>query len=304
LLYRQAHEAAPAMVRAADGGAVPLAPRLRVALHLSLTLNEQHPAHQAAPASHTAARVPQAAAHSRTPETSRHPSAGAHAGPPLSFARAAAPARADPASGRQRPADARPGLRDDALPTIGWRRLRAPANEAYRDSLPLTRPDARLAGATARLAWGARSLGQRAPARVGPPDRANEKALRTSAAGSSGRVFQSSEPSSPPIPTRPRSDTVLVPAHRHPGGDAPLYLAAQPAGRTTAPDSFSPAWAPPPLVYRSAAPPPAPQPQPEARPAAAAAPSAPPVDLEAVSRDVISRIEKRLRVERERRGRS
>jgi hypothetical protein len=34
------------------------------------------------------------------------------------------------------------------------------------------------------------------------------------------------------------------------------------------------------------------------------APSAAPIDLEAVSRGVIARIEKRLRVERERRGRS
>jgi hypothetical protein len=60
---------------------------------------------------------------------------------------------------------------------------------------------------------------------------------------------------------------------------------------------------PPPLDYRRPAPS-APPVQPEARPVATTAPSAPAIDLEAVSRDVIRRIEQRLRVERERRGRS
>jgi hypothetical protein len=88
------------------------------------------------------------------------------------------------------------------------------------------------------------------------------------------------------------------------GGAAPLYLAERARGRTVAPEPFGSVWAPPPLDFRSAAPTPAPPPPQEARPAAAMAPSAAPVDLGAVSRDVISRIEKRLRVERERRGRS
>jgi hypothetical protein len=89
-----------------------------------------------------------------------------------------------------------------------------------------------------------------------------------------------------------------------PGTTAPLYLAERHGGRTTAPASFGSAWAPPPLDFRSAAPPPAAPPPAEARPAASPMPAATAVDLEAVSRDVISRIEKRLRVERERRGRS
>jgi hypothetical protein len=88
-----------------------------------------------------------------------------------------------------------------------------------------------------------------------------------------------------------------------PGPAATLYLAERSGGRAAAPASFGSAWTPPPLDYRSAAPPPplpaeAPPPAPiEVRSAAA-------VDLKAVSRDVISRIEQRLRVERERRGRS
>jgi hypothetical protein len=88
------------------------------------------------------------------------------------------------------------------------------------------------------------------------------------------------------------------------GGAAPLYFAERAGGRTVAPEPFGSVWAPPPLDFRSAAPPPAASPPEEARPAVTTAPSAAPIDLGAVSRDVISRIEKRLRVERERRGRS
>jgi hypothetical protein len=88
-----------------------------------------------------------------------------------------------------------------------------------------------------------------------------------------------------------------------PGIKAPLYLAERQSGRAAAPASYGSGRAPPPLDFRSIAPPPAPAPA-EARPAAPAARPPAPVDLEAISRDVISRIEKRLRVERERRGRS
>jgi len=88
------------------------------------------------------------------------------------------------------------------------------------------------------------------------------------------------------------------------GAAPPLYLAEKASGAASAPPPFNFAWAPPPLDLRSAAPPPAPPLAQEERSPAAAAPSAAPVDLGAVSRDVISRIEKRLRVERERRGRS
>lgn len=81
---------------------------------------------------------------------------------------------------------------------------------------------------------------------------------------------------------------------------APLYLTQGRGGRTAA----SIPWAPPPLEFRYAVPPPVSPPQAEAQPAAT--PVRPPaaVDLEAVSRDVMSRIEKRLRIERERHGRS
>ena len=47
----------------------------------------------------------------------------------------------------------------------------------------------------------------------------------------------------------------------------------------------------------------APPPQPAAEPRAAAQPAAPAIDVDALSRDVMSRIEKRLRIERERHGR-
>lgn len=308
LLYRKqgpARPPAPATIRAADGRTVPLAPRLQIALHLSLTLNEQHHAHHAAAASNGAAHAAQAAAHSQTLETSRHPSADARKRSPLSVARAAARGHKDGASGRQSSTDARRGGRNGALPNSSGQGFLAPATYvgADRDNLALTHADAQLAGATARLAWSARRREQRAPGRAGPSERTNEIALRTSAAGSSGRSFRRSEPPSRAIPTRSPSDTVLAQPQRRSGDAAPLYLAGQP-GRSAAADSFSAAWGPPPLVYRSPVPPPAPQPQPEARPAAAAAPAAPSVDIEAVSRDVISRIEKRLRVERERRGRS
>jgi hypothetical protein len=93
-----------------------------------------------------------------------------------------------------------------------------------------------------------------------------------------------------------------VPARR--GSRAPLDLAGSPGGRSAQAASFSSGRAPPPLDFRSAAPPPAPSVVPEPRPAATAAPAAAAVDLEAISRDVMSRFEKRLRVERERRGRS
>ncbi len=169
-----------------------------------------------------------------------------------------------------------------------------------------------------------RHLGRPASARAAPSAGTNGTALRTSAAGPAGRPPQrAGQPPSRLISPRPPSGTALTQLARQRrgtlpsaagiastsgsqaarGGAAPLYLGQRSFGRNAAPGSFSPAWAAPPLDYRSPAPPPAPQPQPETRPAATTAPSAPPIDLEAVSRDVIGRIEKRLRVERERRGR-
>lgn len=61
----------------------------------------------------------------------------------------------------------------------------------------------------------------------------------------------------------------------------------------------------PPLDYRHAAPPAAAEAAEAAEPTprAAPAPQAPVIDIDALSRDVISRIEKRLRIERERHGR-
>jgi hypothetical protein len=84
---------------------------------------------------------------------------------------------------------------------------------------------------------------------------------------------------------------------------APLYLAERPGGQDSGPGASGPIRVPPPLDFRAAAGPPAPPLHADSRPAIAAAPSAPALDLEAVSRSVMSRIEMRLRVERERRGR-
>ena len=107
----------------------------------------------------------------------------------------------------------------------------------------------------------------------------------------------------PPRSADPRSTMKLAPAM--PCTPAPLYLAEGPEARAAAAAaSFGAAWTPPPLDYRSAAPPPEPVPPAEARTAPIVAPSAPTIDLEAVSRNVMGRIEKRLRIERERRGRS
>ncbi|HMJ93656.1 MAG TPA: hypothetical protein VK472_06120 [Allosphingosinicella sp.] len=84
----------------------------------------------------------------------------------------------------------------------------------------------------------------------------------------------------------------------------PLYLAERSGGRNAGAGAGGPAWAPPSLDFRAAAPPPAPPLHADWQPAFTPAPSAPALDIEAVSRNVMSRIEKRLRVERERRGRS
>jgi len=176
------------------------------------------------------------------------------------------------------------------------------------------------------------SLADRHGERPPPPAPAERRsgtdgaALRSSAAAPAGHPLQRpGQPSSRSISRRlpgvmafaslqrpgrvrpPRAADRLsavsgAPAAR--GIPVPLYLAERHSGRSTAPASFGSAWAPPPLDFRSAEAPPAPPPPAEARPAATTAPPAAPIDLGAVSRDVISRIEKRLRVERERRGRS
>jgi len=300
LLYRQPSKThAAAAIRAADGRAVTLAPRLQIALHLSFSLNAQHPAREAATA------PPRL-------ETARRASGEARIGSPLSFVQAARE-NADGASRHERFVHGRSAFRYGAR-SSGRREqgFSAPATNADRGRPVFIRPGTQPAGAAARNARGLRHREMRTSARIGVSASASRAAGGAHAAAS-GRIFRRpDEPASHALP-RPRTDT--MPAQRRAtmpsagtfahGGAAPLYLAGRSAGRSAAADSFDPAWAPPPLVYRSpAAPPPAPASQPDARPAPAAPPSTPSVDLDAVSRDVICRIEKRLRVERERRGRS
>jgi hypothetical protein len=151
------------------------------------------------------------------------------------------------------------------------------------------------------------------PARADRPGVTNRIALRSSAAGPAGhRLQRPGQPAAHLIPRRLPGgmafavDRLSAASGRPaaPVAAAPLYFAERPVGRAAATASFGSAWTPPPLDYRSAAPPPAPPPHAEARPAPTAIPSPAALDLEAVSRNVIGRIEKRLRIERERRGRS
>jgi hypothetical protein len=302
LLYRrsgEARSAAPVAVRAADGRSVPLAPRLQIALHFSLTLNEQH---HSLPVGAVPSDDARTTPLSRARETSTFQRLirAAHSSLPPNIALRGR-GRGGQASGA--PATyagvtPSPPLRDKA----GIGRV-ASIGTGFADQrrLAATRlshqPGAAAAHASGNAAadrhlfvaaqqGGGENVGVAAATARGRPARLPQLVLqrrdtpRTAAATPSASGAQA------------------------PGGSAaPLYLAQRSGGRPSAPDSFSPAWAPPPLDYRSPTPPPAPQPQPEARPAASTAPSAPPIDLDAVSRDVIGRIEKRLRIERERRGR-
>jgi hypothetical protein len=182
-------------------------------------------------------------------------------------------------------------------------RLRSPASRADRDGErpPPPAPAERRAGTDGD----ALQSGAAAPAGY-PLQRPGQSASRSISRRLPG-VMAFASVQRPGRIGPPRAADRLFTASRAPaarGIPAPLYLAERHGGRSTAPAAFGSVWAPPPLDFRSAGAPPAPLPPAEARPAATTAPAVAPVDLEAVSRDVISRIEKRLRVERERRGRS
>ena len=283
LLYRQAGRtgpAAPASIRAADGRAVPLAPRLQIALHLSLALTGHHHARQAAAAASDAARGAQAALSPPRVDTGHHAHGAAGARSLLSFARAAARDNPERASRHDRFLAVEAGLHERSL-----------ARHASRTQDQGAAPAAAGADRT-RLVLALERLG---PARSA----AGATPVRTSACSIGLALRRSGRPASRTNSTQPPRGS-----HAAPGRAAPLYLAQHSAGRRTAPASVGLASGRPPLDYRSAEPPSAPPLPAEARSVAAASPSAPPIDLDAVSRDVICRIEKRLRVERERRGRS
>jgi hypothetical protein len=311
LLYRQsgkAASAAPAALRAADGRAVTLAPRLQVALHLSLTFNEQHhagpvfvaPATVAAAAAstgltgqdrlfvtHFANRptVTPAGARERQPSSdpvaNRNPATAAPRGNRRRVAAAAVKAHASPSqptSAKGRSA-ASPGPHDGANDFIADTRtaMRTPPADLHHGE-PISGRAAQPVG-TIEAASGP---GQ-------PTSRARRLPSVMAFANPPGRV-------APPRAADRLAGVSGIPA-------APLYLAERQSGRATGPAAFATAWAPPPLDFRSIAPPPAPL-HAEPRPAPAPAPPAPTIEVGAISRDVISRIEQRLRVERERRGRS
>lgn len=326
LLYRQLRQLrTPAAIRAADGRAVPIAPRLQIALDLSLTLNAQHHALPVATVANDAARLMQGAPPPGQRETSifrrliyaaplgpveaSSPApAEARATPRLSFARATVRGTPDPAGSRGR---------TSALDTSG-----SPVADRNFHVAPRQGGGARTGGAEAhvrggrsgdRFINGGTAVMQRARRGAGStaaivrPRQSSRLAWAGRPSGASATALHVTKGSgfAQQLLTLPSAAGVLPKggslAAR--GRAAPLHFAQGAAGRTEAPVAF-PSWAPPPLDYRSPEPPSARPPQPEARPAATPAPRDLSVDLEAVSRDVISRIEKRLRIERERRGRS
>lgn len=294
LLYRRPQEAgtsAPAAVRAADGRAVPLAPRLQIALHLSIALREQHHVH-AAPVEHiirehgnrvdrhgrfvparTAFRERPlrdgvAAARAARRGRDRDISAWAASGRPL-FGAAQ--------QGRDWSAAASPSTVVSGLGAAAELRCR------LRPSHNITRHTSRTAFRTRTAGSAGERPGEAAPRLISAHrtrDRFGQLALRRAA-----------------------SEASSTPGARAARNAPPLHWARPSSAAPTAPGPTDPALRPPPLDYRRPTPP-APPVQAEAWPAATTAPSAPPIDLEAVSRDVIRRIEQRLRVERERRGRS
>jgi hypothetical protein len=327
--HRSAPDPAPA---ASARRPRPVAPRLQIALHLSLTLNEQHrsvpvyaaPVMPAATAPternvSTSGRLA-SATHLTRVETAYRTSAGARIGSPLSVGYDGSGFPQIALSSGGRPRLTRLGKRPATLGAGAAARQASsgpPADRnlavaAHRDGAgrivapgttgPLYLAEGQSEGTTTPASFGfhpaRRSDGPASHAGVTPPWPLRQEAGATRTAyisrGLSGRghVLVTRSGNRPTVVRAGAAATI-----------APLYLAERQSGPTAAPASFSSAWAPPPLDFRSAAPPPVPPPA-EARPAAATAPSAAPVDLEAVSRDVISRIEKRLRVERERRGRS
>jgi hypothetical protein len=111
---------------------------------------------------------------------------------------------------------------------------------------------------------------------------------------------------SPSVPGRPVLSTAKINPVAPTGTAALLVLSAnanKPRRDAAAANAGGPlpSIPAPPLTFRRS--PPAATPAPPPEPRAASQPLAPAIDVEALSRDVIHRIEKRLRIERERHGR-
>ncbi|MDB5719935.1 MAG: hypothetical protein JWP15_553 [Alphaproteobacteria bacterium] len=345
LLYRrfgQARSAPPAVVRAADGRAVPIAPRLQIALHLSLAFNEQNPRSRYASAPPATAPMPRIAsaaardAEGRKRAISRRitrriisETSWRTADLAQGTARALSPHATAQTIWHQPnahenlvhfrvPGGAPAGRVPPVAQRLGGEDRRAtgslPALPSFPKSSSAALPPAgngasdTVAGIRSGLLSGlvARHHSQRITARNCRPGHSTETRLPTVSDGSSRTM--SGLRARPARRELARKILLSTGSTAAPGrttlrGAAPLYLVQPSASPAVAPRAYDPAWTAPPLDYRSP-PTPAPQPQPEARPAAVRAPSAPRVDVQALGRDVISRIEKRLRIERERRGRS
>lgn len=279
----------------------------------------------------------QGAATGAAPSTT-HPAApvrpsGASAASAPSSAPATARRDALEAGRRPGPARARLASRAASVPARARLAFRA-ASVPARGAGPTQRPEALIGKAGASSPWPIRrpavgtgsapaasgTAAARAPlpaARPGSPAPSPPRQRATGAIARPRGITQGSgrSASSPSRALRQPLFALPAPAATAASPEAgqdgpapapPLYLTEKrpPPVRIASPAAFGSAWNAPPLDYRSSPPPPPrPEPRPaQAPPAAAALPPAPTIDLDAVSRDVISRIEKRLRVERERSG--
>ncbi|MBQ1500536.1 MAG: hypothetical protein IIZ38_19695 [Sphingomonas sp.] len=317
LIFRARRAPAPAPAirrRAADGIAVTLAPRLQIVLNLWTRLGDAHHDHRATriDARQVAAPMTQAG---RTRHLHVH-----RDWPP--------PARAGHAPSPRSPGHPRAARAPTAGSTLARWPVQAPPkgeNIAPRPAViraasapsPLrSGPGAALhADARARLAPASAPASPRRFPRSAPLPPAESAAdlfgtgRRTASARLSVRAFAVRRgAAAAPAPERPGSTSgAVAPRHRS-APLAPLAFAA-PAGTRRAGASGALAIAPPSRQVAVAAldfrRPAAPAATPEAAPAPRAAPQpqAPAIDVDAISRDVIGRIEKRLRIERERHGR-
>lgn len=317
LIFRARREAPPApapILRCADGARITLAARLQVAVHLWTHLSAAH--RHSAVSLHMATFGSTATAIRifRSTHLHFHQERGPSASAPLL-------AEAHPLRLLERVA-ARPDLAMASLPGRAIRAARefaprAPAARPVRDerirprlhpalaeaSAPSRRPTASEPGI---LADPTRRLSRRRPVMAtGPAARRPVLASPAGAPRARERV-PVSLPESPASPSQGRAEPDALPPRL--AGPAPILELAAPsrarAGAAQAAHGSAPARRgpppPPPLDYRRPAPPPVSAAAPALRPEP---PAAPAINLDALSREVIGRIEKRLRIERERHGR-
>ena len=342
LLYRQSRKpgtTTPVALRAADGTAVPIAPRLQIALHLSFTLNEQYPAFHVSRAPDDRAPGMPAAPVARASSTFLSFPSARHSAPqmapryrarhlsghsPLAWVGNRA-AVADAAASPPRPSN--DPVANSHTWIVGWHGVAAAvgprlvlSQERFVQARSIVSrregaepngpaPDVRILARPLQSDWPSRTRttvlqhGRAGPGRV----------LRQISGRPASRLISPRRPAGTAFVPLPQPDRPPHPPHqlstpsRSPGAPrilVPLHFTERLGARSAERPSFSSASTSAPLEFRSTTPPPAPPLAAQAPPAAATAPRVAAVDLEAVSRDVLRRIEKRLRIERERRGRS